>query len=139
MTKIDAMIQQITTLVRYRFEELGEIESGLYNFYVKRLNENRLFPKDEMFLAHAIEKLYSVRRTVVFEPGAGLGTLGIYLAALGFRTVSIEIDPRRCSMLQLMHDLLVAKYPRAARRVEWTNLNFQVRAPGNEKVSETFS
>jgi hypothetical protein len=78
-----------------RLAEMGESESGAYNFYKVRLERGQLFSDYELALADALAETLGERRHI-HEIGSGYGTFSWLMAGLGFQTVCLELDRLRC-------------------------------------------
>jgi hypothetical protein len=77
-----------------RLAEMGERESGAYNFYKVRLDRSQLFADYELALADALAETLGDKR-LIHEIGSGYGTFSWLMAGLGFHTVCLELDRLR--------------------------------------------
>ena len=98
MKRLECTIQSLTELLlpalRRRMDELGVDASGAYNFYERRLRENRIFSEYEVRLVrNLVEQLGPIDQ--IHEIGCGWGQLVFLLAWCGYDTVGFEIDARR--------------------------------------------
>lgn len=138
MTKFDgasvARLNEIVLPVLHRrVAELGETESGAYNFYLTRLKHGSIVSDYEI----ALVKLFLQQglghdgfgQDGVHEIGSGFGQLPFLFALNGIDAVGIEHDRRRIPTAKLLHDALLAAMPDAGRRVRLMNGGFPL--PGD--------
>ena len=90
----DALNALLVPVLQQRMDDMGERESGAYNFYVQRLARRNLLGGYELKLA---QKLLDSRFPVsaIHEIGPGYGQLVFLLAMNGINALGIEIDQRR--------------------------------------------
>jgi hypothetical protein len=93
--RIAATLNEIAVpLCLKRLEEMGERESGAYNFYAERLRRGTIFGDYELALVSALVD-WPEAPTITHEIGCGYSTLSLLLGGLGFDCVAFEVDPRR--------------------------------------------
>lgn len=113
---------------RRRIDDLGEEESGAYTFYASKLGNNMPLSPQEKALIAVIQKNYSTR-TTFYEVGAGVGFLCLALAAVGYRAVAVDADPRRILAGQHILDEIAKKYPKVAARFGVEKVRFGSERP----------
>jgi hypothetical protein len=88
-----------------RFQQLGADESGLFNFYVQRMETGQaLIHYDLLLAAWCLDNVS--RSTILVDIGAGIGQFSALMAANGYMTVACENDSRRFKALQSLHHAL---------------------------------
>jgi hypothetical protein len=103
-----------------RLVELGENESGAYNFYKVRLERGQLFADYEIALADALVRTLGESRSI-HEIGGGYGTFSWLMAGMGFDVVCLELDPRRLDGGVALWQAIAAGWPDIAGSVHFIN------------------
>ena len=119
-TSVARLNEIVLPLLRRRVAEIGETDSGAYNFYMTRLKHGSIVSDYEI----ALVKLFLERGLGthgVHEVGAGFGQLPFLFALNGIAAVAIELDRRRIPTAELMHAALRAAVPDAGARVRVIN------------------
>ena len=87
--------ESILKLANARLIEMGEYESGLWNYYVTKLRSNCLFDHYDISVADYISKNYNPD-TKILEIAAGCGAVSFGLEKFGFTNIEFsEFDHRR--------------------------------------------
>jgi hypothetical protein len=103
-----------------RVRQLGPDKSGLYNFYVSRLEAGKALIHYDLLLGAWCLANVS-RSTIIVDIGAGLGQFSALMAANGFTTIACENDGGRFEALQALHYALGRLNPTWGDRLETTN------------------
>ena len=90
-----------------RLASMGPDESGLFNYYVRKLAHDALLSPCDL-LAIRILRQHAGRFARLWEIGPGVGQLTIMLALDGHQVVAVEHDRRRAAALLAMLDVLAA-------------------------------
>lgn len=75
-----------------RRAEMGERESGLFNYYTVLSTNGRMLRPEEMAVAEYIDR---IRPASILELAAGAAQLGHLLSLRGHTVSAVEIDPHR--------------------------------------------
>jgi hypothetical protein len=103
-----------------RFQQLGADDSGLYNFYVQRMETGQaLIHYDLLLAAWCLDNVS--RSTILVDIGSGIGQFSALMAANGYTTVACENDSRRFKALQSLHHALGRLNPEWGERLETTS------------------
>lgn len=99
--------------------EKGDVDSGLYNYYISRLNKGAMISDYETYIANYILDCgFPITRTKVLEPASGIATLSYILRYIGFSEVTAsEHDKRRLAAGQLLGEYLGSS-------INWTDDGF---------------
>ena len=108
--RIKAADKVVLSVMHDRIERMGVTESGAYNFYQARVNNQTLITDMEASLAQRIVALDPGLQQA-HEVGAGVATLSIAMAACGVRTHAIERETRRFEALEEVFIALNAAEP----------------------------
>src|SRR5262249_2125795 len=102
-----------------RLASFGVKESGLYNFYVRKLKSGLLLSDADL---KAIKLLRGKHGEYgrVWDIGAGVGQLSIALANDGWNVVALEHDKRRFAALKSVIDAVASSDREVASRIEPT-------------------
>ena len=96
--------------------EAGPDESGLYNYYTYRIAQRTGLQEHEISAARYIAATFDTPAHRVIEAGIGIGTLSLYLAVLGYRTIGIEFDAKRLSLARRLRESALVVWPEVASR-----------------------
>ncbi|WP_417788602.1 hypothetical protein [Terasakiella pusilla] len=107
---LENVLELATDAFSERIASLGKTESGAYDYYAARIENNCLLSADEAKLAQQLAETYP-KDTIFYEIGAGAGTLCLALAAYGYRCVAIESDRRRFEAALDIQESLSAYLP----------------------------
>jgi hypothetical protein len=110
-----------------RLEELGERESGAYNFYAERLRRGTIFGDYELALVSALTG-WSEAPTIAHEIGCGYATLSLLLAGVGFQCVALEVDQRRYAGALALREEIRVRFPELANSCRLLNQRFPVES-----------
>ena len=102
--------------LRTRIADMGEMDSGAYNFYAVRAERGDLFAEYELALAERL--IEAGLADSVHEIGGGLGTFSWLLAGAGASTICLEHDRRRFAAAQALWVPLAVAMPDLAARLE---------------------
>ncbi len=120
--RLDAIAKPVCVA---RLRDLGEHESGAYNFYAERLARGTIFSDYELALTEALLAWpQSPRR--VHEIGCGFASLSLLLSSLGFAVTALELDGRRFAGAAAIINAVQRTAPGAGGRVELLNTRFPV-------------
>ncbi len=87
--------QEIQVVGNKRLQEMGVIESGLYDYYARRLEKGSIIAKDDAFIIEYIFKNYD-KESRILEIAAGCGQVSFALERCGFRKIDFsEFDRKR--------------------------------------------
>lgn len=112
----DAVNRIAVRVLEARAAQMGDIESGLYEYYRALLERGLVLQDFEIRLADAILAATPDNAPIV-EVGAGVGVLAAYLAAKGRKVITFEHDVRRHATTRAFLDALAEEMP-AAMMVE---------------------
>jgi hypothetical protein len=110
---IDAINAILIEALQSRLARMGDLHSGLYNFYKNRLERGDLFPMQERKLVDVLAERLNSSWTV-HDIGAGIGTLALAFSARGYNSYAIERDRRRVAAMQEMKEALSIRFPAVA-------------------------
>jgi len=88
-----------------RLSAMGPEESGLYSYYVRKLEHDALFSQCDL-QALEILRMRTGQFGRVWEIGPGVGQLSIMLALDGHQVVAVESESRRAAALLALLDAL---------------------------------
>jgi hypothetical protein len=106
-----------------RMDMLGEDDSGAGHLYAVRLRRGTIFADYDVPLARALLAWPQAPR-VAHEVGGGFGNLSILLAALGFETISLDLDRKRSDGAEALLAGLKAVFPGLRERCRMINARF---------------
>ena len=98
--------ESLIRLSKDRLKEMGEIESGLFNYYITRIGHGSMFNEDDMKIIEYIEENED-QNSRILEVAAGCGQVSFALEAIGFDRVEFsEFDSRRLSYGEFLKESL---------------------------------
>lgn len=125
----------ITKRLGVRLEEMGEVESGLYNYYARKLHHDALLNEcDLQALAVLRQRAGQFRR--VWEVGSGVGQLTAMLALDGHQVVGVDPDRRRYAAMADVLGVLERHDPLARARITTRSDPFPAALGDKEDVSD---
>jgi hypothetical protein len=104
----------LTAALTQRLAAMGQQESGLYNYYVRKLSHDALLSQCDLLAIEAL-RMRRGQFARIWEIGPGIGQLSIMLALDGHHLVLLEHDNRRMAALVAMLDQIVAAIDAEAR------------------------
>lgn len=125
----------ITKRLGVRLEEMGEIESGLYDYYARKLHHDALLSEcDLRALAVLRRRAGQFRR--IWEIGSGVGQLTAMLALDGHQVVGVDPDRRRYAAMEDVLGVLERYDPLARTLVTTRSSPFPAALDDKEDVSD---
>lgn len=113
-----------------RLASMGPDESGLFNYYVRKLAHDALLSPCDL-QAIRILRQHAGRFTRLWEIGPGVGQLTVMLALDGHQVLAVEHDRRRAAAMLAMLDVLAAIDRPARDRITVVQDTFpEVLGPG---------
>jgi len=106
LEKIDESLIQLS---KGRLDEMGDIESGLFNYYITRIGHGSMFNEDDLKIIEYVEANED-RGSRILEVAAGCGQVSFALEAIGFDRVEFsEFDSRRLSYGEFLKENLESR------------------------------
>jgi hypothetical protein len=102
---MDKLNSEMVEFTKKRYEALGEKDSGLYGYYVRRLEHNQLLKDEDRYILNYLNKTYP-KTAKIHEMASGATQLGHALSLLGFSINASECDKRRALFAEEMGDYL---------------------------------
>ncbi len=101
--------ENLIRLSEDRLKEMGEIESGLFNYYITRIGHGSMFNEDDIKIIEYIGENED-QNSRILEVAAGCGQVSFALEAIGFERVEFsEFDSRRLSYAEFLKQGLDSK------------------------------
>ncbi len=98
--------QRLIQLSKTRLEKMGEIESGLFNYYITRIGHGSMFNEDDMKMIEYLEST-ELATNRILEVAAGCGQVSFALEERGFERVEFsEFDSRRLAYGEFLKEKL---------------------------------
>ena len=119
----------IVGFVAERYRAMGLDASGLYAFYVKRLETRRLLIHYDLGLADWIVR-NRPRTDLIVDVGTGIGQFSFLLAANGRDCIAFEGKATRFDALEALHGAVKYWKPEVAARVTLLNGQFPLQIGG---------
>ena len=102
--KLKDLSSKMIHLSQRRFDELGELDSGLYGYYVSRLKTADIFNQDDYNIMNYFMSRFDYK-TKILEVAAGCGQVSFALQTLGYvNTEMSEFDSRRIAYAESLRD-----------------------------------
>ncbi len=110
---MDGALQEVDDLLiqlsKDRLNEMGDIESGLFNYYITRIGHGTMFNEDDLRMIEYIQENED-SSCKILEVAAGCGQVSFGLEAIGFNQVEFsEFDSRRLSYGEYLKKNLESK------------------------------
>lgn len=109
-----AALDRAERALRARVAQMGEVPSGLFDYYARRLEQGPLLLDRDLA---AIELLRPYRQHRVWDTGAGVGQVAAALAADGFEVVALDHDPQRLGAIEAVANEVAHTIPGVRLRV----------------------
>ena len=120
----------IERAMRERLAELGEVESGLFRYYSRKLQHDTLLSECDLGAVRLLRASRGRFRRE-WDIGSGVGQLPLALAADGWQVFAIEHDKRRFGALTAVIDAVTRSQPHIGRRVQPVFGSFPEVTSGN--------
>lgn len=104
---IDRLNPEIIAFIQARIAELGEEESGAYNYYAYRAEKGQGLSHYEQAL---LRYLMDANPSQVVHAGIGIGTLDVAIGLAGIPVVGYERDRTRFAAAEALRDKYGLKY-----------------------------
>lgn len=95
MDIIEEVNEELCRLSKIRHQQMGDIDSGMYNYYIRRTAENAIVDECDRYLIKYVKENTSLSSRIC-ELASGLGQISMVLNKMGYKDVTAyEHDKRR--------------------------------------------
>lgn len=95
MNIIDDLNEQLCRLSKIRHQKMGDMDSGMYNYYVGRLKNKAMIDGYDRYLIEYVAKNIPIDKSIC-ELGAGLAQVSMALSKIGYTNITAyECDTGR--------------------------------------------
>ena len=101
MKEIEEIDKEMVEFSRLRYKRLGENDSGLYTYYLRRVKANKILSNEDRKIIDYIVTNYP-KETRIHEICAGAAQTSIVLGSQGYNVDCSEIDARRALYALMM-------------------------------------
>lgn len=87
MNIIDEINKDLCRLSKIRHQKMGDVDSGMYNYYINRMKNNAIIDKYDRYLIEYVAGNISTSSRIC-ELGCGLGQVSMALNKMGYKHIA---------------------------------------------------